>query len=77
MEINARPEREDPPEDLLRLAVEAGCWFSIDTDAHAPGQLEWLGRGCINAVQAGVTPQRVVNRMSAQELLAWAGSNAR
>jgi putative hydrolase len=77
VEINARPEREDPPEDLLRLAVDAGCRFSIDTDAHAPGQLEWLGRGCINAVRAGVTPERVVNRMSAQELLAWAGSHRR
>jgi putative hydrolase len=75
VEINARPERQDPPEDLLRLAVEAGCWFSIDTDAHAPGQLEWLGRGCMNAVQAGVAPERVVNRMSSQELLTWAGSH--
>jgi putative hydrolase len=77
VEINARPEREDPPEDLLRLAVEAGCRFSIDTDAHAPGQLEWLGRGCINAVRADVEPERVVNRMSAEELLAWTRAHGR
>jgi putative hydrolase len=75
VEINARPEREDPPQDLLRLAVEAGCSFTIDTDAHAPGQLEWLGRGCINAIQAGVAPERVVNRMTADELVTWTGSH--
>jgi len=40
VEINARPERLDPPKRLLRLAVEAGCRLSVDTDAHAPGQLE-------------------------------------
>ena len=45
VEINSRPERQDPPQDLLRQAVALGCSFSIDTDAHAPGQLGWLGRG--------------------------------
>lgn len=77
VEINSRPERQDPPEELLQLAVDAGCWFSIDTDAHAPGQLEWLSRGCANAVQAGVAPDRVVNRMSTEELLAWTDSQRR
>ena len=46
VEINCRPERLDPPGRLLRLAAEAGCLFSIDTDAHAPGQLDWLDNGC-------------------------------
>jgi putative hydrolase len=72
VEINSRPERQDPPEDLLRLAIELGCSFAIDTDAHAPGQLEWLGRGCRNAVAAGVPFDRVVNRASADDLVAWA-----
>jgi putative hydrolase len=76
VEINSRPERQDPPEDLLRLAVELGCSFAIDTDAHAPGQLEWLGRGCRNAVVAGVPFERVVNRNPADELVSWAASHA-
>jgi putative hydrolase len=76
VEINSRPERQDPPEDLLRLAVELGCLVSIDTDAHAPGQLEWLGRGCANAVRAGVPEARVVNRHSADVLLAWTATHA-
>jgi putative hydrolase len=75
VEINSRPERQDPPEDLLREALELGCSFAIDTDAHAPGQLEWLGRGCRNAVAAGVSFDRVVNRASADDLLAWAAAH--
>jgi putative hydrolase len=76
VEINSRPERQDPPDELLRLAIELGCLVSIDTDAHAPGQLEWLGRGCVNAVRADVPEDRVVNRGSADELLAWTATHA-
>jgi putative hydrolase len=76
VEINSRPERQDPPEELLRLAIDLGCLVSIDSDAHAPGQLEWLGRGCANAVRAEVPEDRVVNRGSADELLAWTATHA-
>ncbi len=76
VEINSRPERQDPPEELLRQAIGLGCSFAIDTDAHAPGQLEWLGRGCRNAVAADVPTDRVVNRHTADDLVAWAGSAA-
>jgi putative hydrolase len=72
VEINSRPERKDPPRELLKLAVEIGCRFSIDTDAHAPGQLEWQYIGCDRAAECGVTAERVVNSRGADELLAWA-----
>ncbi len=75
VEINSRPERQDPPQDLLRQAVGLGCSFSIDTDAHAPGQLGWLSRGCVKAVDAEVPPERIVNRGSVDQLLAWAGAH--
>ncbi len=75
VEINSRPERQDPPQDLLRRALELGCSFSIDTDAHAPGQLGWLGRGCAKAVDAEVPAERIVNRGGIDDLLAWAGSH--
>lgn len=61
VEINCRPERQDPPDRLLRIAVDAGCLFAIDTDAHAPGQLDWLDSGCARAEAAGIEPSRVVN----------------
>jgi putative hydrolase len=73
VEVNSRPERLDPPKRLLRLAVEAGCRVSIDTDAHAPGQLDWQGLGCERAHLTGVTADRVVNAWSADALLAWTG----
>jgi putative hydrolase len=71
IEINSRPERLDPPKRLLRVALEAGCRFSIDTDAHAPGQLDWLSNGCARAVACGVPLDRIVNTLPATDLLAW------
>ena len=71
VEINSRPERRDPPRRLLRQAVELGCVFSIDSDAHAPGQLLWLAYGCERAEQCGVTADRVINTRSMDDLLAW------
>src|SRR2546430_62727 len=71
VEINSRPERLDPPNDLLALAVRMGCRFPINTDAHAPGQLEWQAYGADKAVETGVTIDRVVNSWSADALLEW------
>ena len=68
VEINCRPERQDPPDPLLGLAAEAGCRFAIDTDAHAPGQLEWLASGCVRAEQFGIGAGRVINALSADDL---------
>ncbi|MBX3312846.1 MAG: PHP domain-containing protein [Actinobacteria bacterium] len=75
VEINCRPERQDPPPDLLDLALEWGCKISIDTDAHAPGHLEFLAYGCDKAVAHGIEPERIVNTWSADDLLAWTASH--
>ncbi|WP_103337588.1 PHP domain-containing protein [Amycolatopsis sp. CA-126428] len=69
VEINSRPERLDPPMRLLRLAAEIGCDFTIDSDAHAPGQLDWLGYGCERAIKAGIGPERILNTRTADALL--------
>ncbi|MBA3799744.1 MAG: PHP domain-containing protein [Geodermatophilaceae bacterium] len=73
VEINSRPERLDPPKRLLRIAVEMDCLFSIDTDAHAPGQLDWQPYGCERAEDCGVAPESVLNTRTAENLLAWTG----
>lgn len=73
LEINSRPERLDPPRGLLRRAVDAGVLFAIDTDAHAPGQLDWQIFGCARAEECGVPAERVITSWPADELLAWAG----
>lgn len=75
LEINCRPERQDPPDDLLALALEWDLRFSIDTDAHAPGQMEWLAYGCDKAARHGIAPERIVNTLPADELVAWAASH--
>ncbi len=71
VEINSRPERTDPPDDLLAMAIEAECLFAIDSDAHAPGQLEFPAHGAARAVAAGVPPERIVNTWPVEELLSW------
>ncbi len=75
VEVNSRPERLDPPKRLLRLAVEAECLISIDSDAHAPGQLDWLPYGCERASACGVPEQSIVNTWSADRLLEWSRSS--
>lgn len=72
VEVNCQPERQDPPDDLIRVAHEAGCLFSVDTDAHAPGELEWLVDGCDRLAAHGVDTDRVVTTWPLDRLLAWA-----
>ncbi len=71
VEINCRPERQDPPDDLLTRAVAAGCLFSMDTDAHAPGQLDWRALGVERAVRCGVPPDRIITTWPVDRLLDW------
>jgi putative hydrolase len=73
VELNSRPERLDPPVELIEVALSHGCQFSIDSDAHSTGQLEWQPHGCEMAAAAGVPLERIVNTWSAADLLAWTG----
>lgn len=75
LEINSRPERRDPPTRLLELAHEVGCLFSIDSDAHAPGQLDLLDHGAARAQALGIPRERIVNTRTAAALLAWSRRN--
>ncbi len=75
IEINCRPERLDPPMRLLEQVVAAGCKVSIDSDAHAVGQLEWQPYGCARAAEAGVMEDAIVNTWPVERLLAWTGSH--
>jgi len=71
VEINCRPERQDPPTDLLDLALEWECLISIDTDSHSPGHLEFLAYGADKAAAHGIAPERIINCWSADDLVAW------
>jgi putative hydrolase len=71
VEINSRPERQDPPDDLITLALDAGCLFSIDSDAHAPGQLGLLDLGAARADALGVPADRIITTWPVDRLLEW------
>ncbi|MFI6786796.1 PHP domain-containing protein [Nonomuraea sp. NPDC050383] len=71
VEINSRPDRLDPPKRLMLLAYEMGCDFAIDSDAHAPGQLDWQRFGCERAARCGIEAGRIVNTRPVEDLLAW------
>jgi len=73
VEINSRPEREDPPDELIALALDAGCLFAIDSDAHAPGQLALLDEGAVRAERAGVPAERIVTTWPLERLREWTG----
>jgi putative hydrolase len=75
VEINCRPERLDPPMRLLEQVVATGCKVSIDSDAHAVGQLEWQPYGCARAAEAGVPADRIVNTWPVEQLLGWTGAH--
>lgn len=76
IEINSRPDRLDPPSNLLRKAAQVdGLLFSIDSDAHAVAQLQWLTNGCERAVTAGLEPERIVNTWDVEKLLEWTRSH--
>ncbi|GAA4144484.1 PHP domain-containing protein [Phytohabitans flavus] len=75
VEINSRPERQDPPKRLMRKALEAGCSFVVSTDAHAPGQLDWQRFGCERASLCGVLPEHVINSWPAEQVVEWARSH--
>ena len=71
VEINSRPERQDPPDDLIQRALDAGCFFSIDTDAHAPGQLDFLAYGAARAAANGVPADRIITAVPLDRLRTW------
>jgi putative hydrolase len=75
VEVNCRPERLDPPRRLLAMVDGFGGKISIDTDAHAPGQLSWQGYGCARVAETGIGVERIVNTWSVDDLLAWTASH--
>ena len=72
VEINSRPERQDPPDDLIQVALEAGCLFSIDSDSHAPGHLTFLELGAARATANAVPADRIITTWPVERLLEWA-----
>jgi putative hydrolase len=76
IEINSRPDRLDPPSNLLtRAARITDLLFAINTDAHAPEQLLWQVNGVQRAEKAGLTADRIINSWPVEQLLDWTASH--
>jgi DNA polymerase (family 10) len=71
LEMNGSPHRLDLAVERARRALEVGCILSIDSDAHKTAELDYLDWGISQARRAWVTPDRVLNTRSREELLAW------
>jgi histidinol phosphatase-like PHP family hydrolase len=71
VEVDGYPDRQDLDGELLCLARETGVRISLGSDAHAPEQLEFLDYGIAAALEAGIPKERIVNYMTADELVAW------
>ncbi|MEN0086798.1 MAG: PHP domain-containing protein, partial [Leifsonia sp.] len=56
---------------LIQRALDAGCFFSIDTDAHAPGQLDFLAYGAARATANGVPADRIITTFPLARLRTW------
>lgn len=74
VEIDCHPNRQDLNVELAARAAAAGCYISIGTDAHSTDELESIELGIATALAAGAPRERILNFMTAQELIAWVRS---
>jgi putative hydrolase len=72
IEIDGDPSRQDLDYELARGAVEAGCLFALDSDAHSTGELRYAETAVAHARLAGVPVDRIINCWPLERLLEWA-----
>lgn len=68
VEIDCDPARMDLSPELARVAADAGCRFSVDSDAHTPDQFVYVDLGIWIARRAGIDTDRIVNWLGVEEL---------
>ena len=76
LEINGSDHRLDLSDVRARLAAEAGCFLTVDSDAHNLGELDNVRWGIAQARRAWVSPAIVLNTWPRERLLAWVGDKA-
>ena len=71
IEIDGDPARQDLDHTLASRALEAGCVFALDSDAHTTTQLSYAETALAHARLAGIPAERIVNCWPLDRLLAW------
>jgi DNA polymerase (family X) len=77
LEIDGSPDRLDLRDVHARAALNAGCTLTIDSDAHSTDGLEGIFYGVGTAQRAWVPPDRVLNTLPLDALLARRKRNRR
>jgi histidinol phosphatase-like PHP family hydrolase len=73
IEIDGDVYRQDLDFGLARRALERGCCFALDSDAHSGRELVYSEWALAHARLAGIPAGRVINCWSEERLLEWAG----
>ncbi|HVD46330.1 MAG TPA: PHP domain-containing protein [Candidatus Limnocylindria bacterium] len=68
LEIDCDPARMDLSPEMARLALECGCNFTLDADAHAPAELAYVPMGAWMARRAGIPQERILNFLDVDAL---------
>ena len=66
VEINSNPWRLDLDWRWHRRALELGCTFSINPDAHSTAEIDLTHWGVVMARKGGISPDRVLNCLDLQ-----------
>ena len=72
IEIDGSFDRQDVHYDLAHRALQQGCLFALDSDAHAHPELDFCDIAIAHARLAGIPESRIVNYWSNKRFLEWA-----
>ena len=71
IEIDGDPSRQDIDFELAKQALQAGCLFALDSDAHSVGELRYAETAVAHARLAGIPRARIVNCWDIDKLMDW------
>jgi putative hydrolase len=75
IELDGTWDRQDVDAGLAALALDAGCVFAIDSDAHSTGELEYVDYGLAHARLAHLPSDRIINCWDEERLVEWLGAH--
>jgi putative hydrolase len=72
IEIDGSWSRQDVPYELAAQALEQGCIFALDSDAHSHVEFDFADIAIAHAKLAGIPQAKIVNYWSDKKFLDWA-----
>jgi putative hydrolase len=72
IEIDGSWDRQDVHYELAARALERGCIFALDSDAHSHPELDFIDISIAHARLAGIPQDRIINYWPEARFLEWA-----